>query len=77
MKKLVALVAALALTVPLAGCGLRDRRGGPDRTSQHVPGVEEPVEQSAEALDDVADLLDDVDAALVDVDTFAAAADED
>lgn len=75
MKKLVALVAALALTAPLAGCGLRDRRGGPDRTSQHVPGT--AVEQSAAALDDVADLLDGVDEALVDVDTFAATADAD
>jgi hypothetical protein len=69
VKKLVALVAALALTLPVAGCGMRERRGstGPQQTqTQPTPGPTATVDPAAaqSALDDLDSLLGDANSAL-------------
>jgi len=79
MKKLVALVAALVLTVPLAGCGIRDRRDSRDGTSQQqqTPAATADPASAEDALDDLDDMIGGLEHALDDADAFAASADAD
>jgi hypothetical protein len=84
MKKIVALVAALALTVPLAGCGQRDRRAGSDSTSQQQQqptsnGVAPTVDPAgAQAnLDDLDNLIGNLGGTLASESADSASADAD
>jgi hypothetical protein len=72
-------ILALALTVPLAGCGLRRDRGdaGADRTgstSQPMPETADPA-AAQDDLDDLDSLLGDADDALNEADATPADAD--
>jgi hypothetical protein len=84
MKKIVALVAALALTVPLAGCGQRDRRAGSDSTRQQqqqlTPSGVAPTVDPAGAranLDDLDNLIGNLGGTLASESAESAAADAD
>lgn len=74
-RRLGTLVAALALTVSVAGCGPRAGRdgAGPDHRGPDTPSTSSTT--ATDGLDDLDDLLSDIDDALAEADATPADSD--